>query len=145
MATIQTEPTYEIGEFAKIVGLSAPTIRYYENQGLLKARRSENGRRYFTHTDIQWVQFLLHLKGTGMSINNLKKYVAWQSEGDSTIPDRLGLLKRTKEDFMDEYRRVQHHLQILNDKIDWYEAKENGEDTNQEPFADYLKRIGHQE
>ena len=105
------------GEFAEIVGLSAPTIRYYENQGLLKARRTDNGRRYFTEQDIKWVKFLLHLKGTGMSINDLKKYVTWRAEGDQTIPDRLDLLKKTKADFMEEYRQVQHHLQILNDKI----------------------------
>lgn len=145
MPTTTKEPTYEIGQFAGIVGLSAPTIRYYENQGLLKARRTNNGRRYFTEQDIKWVKFLLHLKGTGMSINDLKKYVMWRAEGDSTIPDRLDLLKQTKADFMEEYRQVQHHLQILNDKIDWYEAKESGKDTGKEPFADYLKQVGHEE
>ncbi|AEB74029.1 MerR family transcriptional regulator [Lentilactobacillus buchneri] len=145
MPAIQSETSYEIGEFAEIVGLSAPTIRYYENQGLLKARRTDNGRRYFTEQDIKWVKFLLHLKGTGMSINDLKKYVTWRAEGDQTIPDRLDLLKKTKADFMEEYRQVQHHLQILNDKIDWYEAKESGKDTGKEPFATYLQRLGHHE
>lgn len=95
--------------------------------------------------DIKWVKFLLHLKGTGMSINDLKQYVTWRAEGDSTIPNRLELLKQTRTDFMDQYRQVQHHLQILNDKINWYQAKESGIDTGQEPFANYLKRIGHEE
>lgn len=143
MPTKTKEPTYEIGEFATLVGLSAPTIRYYENQGLLKAQRTANGRRYFTDQDIKWVKFLLHLKGTGMSINDLKKYVTWRAQGDATIPNRLDLLKDTKADFMTKYRQVQHHLQILDDKIAWYEAKESGQDTGKEPFADYLKRIGH--
>lgn len=36
-------------------------------------------------------------------------------------------------------------MQILNDKIDWYEAKESGKDTGKEPFATYLQRLGHHE
>lgn len=46
---------------------------------------------------------------------------------------------------MNQYREVQHHLQILNDKINWYEAKETGDNQDSEPFADYLKRLGHTE
>lgn len=80
-----------------------------------------------------------------MSINDLKQYVTWRSMGDETIPNRLALLKNTKADFMNQYREVQHHLQILNDKINWYEAKETGDNQNSEPFADYLKRLGHTE
>lgn len=145
MQTLKKRTTYSIGEFASLVGLSAPTIRYYEHEGLLKAHRDSSERRVFTDVDIKWVKFLLHLKGTGMSINDLKQYVTWRAMGDETIPNRLALLKNTKADFMNQYREVQHHLQILNDKINWYEAKETGDNQDSEPFADYLKRLGHAE
>lgn len=65
MPTKTREQTYEIGAFAEIVGLSAPTIRYYENQGLLKARRTANGRRYFTEQDIKWSNSCCILKELG--------------------------------------------------------------------------------
>lgn len=145
MQEMRTESTYAIGEFAAKVGLSAPTIRYYEREDLLKSHREANGRRYFTDTDVNWVRFLLHLKGTGMSIQDLKQYVEWRAQGDETIPNRLTLLKETRNDFMEKYREVQHHLQILNDKINWYQNKEAGKTTSTEPFAEYLKRIGHSE
>ncbi|MGP3639608.1 MerR family transcriptional regulator [Lentilactobacillus hilgardii] len=145
MQEIEKKVTYSIGQFATIVGLSAPTIRYYEREKLLNSHRDHADRRYFTETDVSWVKFLLHLKGTGMSIQELKLYVKWRAQGDATIPNRLALLKETRNDFMEKYRQVQHHLQILNDKISWYEKKETGASHTEEPFGDYLTRIGHSE
>ena len=69
------EPEYKIGEFAKLVGLSSFTLRYYEKEGLIKPQRNVSGLRYYTKADIKWVGFLLHLKGTGMRITEIIKYV----------------------------------------------------------------------
>ena len=101
--------------------------------------------RSYTTEDISWLKFLNHLKGTGMSVKELKQYIIWREQGDSTIPQRLELLKTTKHDFLTQLSEIQHHLQILNDKINWYEAKEVGISTEDESFADYLKRLGHHE
>ncbi|AVK61081.1 MerR family transcriptional regulator [Lactobacillus sp. CBA3605] len=136
---------YSIGDFAKQVGLTAPTLRYYENEGLIEPHRLANGRRYYEPADINWVKFLLHLKGTGMSISELKQYVIWRAQGDATIPQRRALLQKVKNDFLVQFNEVQHHLQILNDKINWYEEKEAGVTTDHETFETYLNRFGHQE
>jgi len=136
---------YAIGDFAKAVGLSAPTLRYYEKAGLIEPHRLDNGRRYYESADVHWVKFLLHLKGTGMSINELQQYVEWRAQGDATIPQRLALLQHVKDDFLVQFNEVQHHLQILNDKINWYEEKDAGITQDHEEFASYLERFGHQE
>ncbi|MCG0687550.1 MerR family transcriptional regulator [Lactiplantibacillus plantarum subsp. plantarum] len=140
-----TTERYSIGDFAKAVGLSAPTLRYYEKAGLIEPHRLDNGRRYYETADINWVKFLLHLKGTGMSISELQQYVTWRAAGDDTIPQRLALLKHVKEDFLVQFNEVQHHLQILNDKINWYEEKEAGITQHHEDFSSYLQRFGHHE
>ncbi len=145
MQVLQNQVTYAISEFADKVGLSAPTIRYYERENLLKAHRNKINRRYFTDEDVQWVKFLLHLKGTGMSIHDLKNYVAWRSQGDETIPNRLALLKDTRETFIKKLAEVQHHLQILDDKINWYEEKTTRHQTTNESFSAYLEKLGHHE
>ncbi|WP_318765418.1 MerR family transcriptional regulator [Lactiplantibacillus carotarum] len=144
MATA-TATHYSIGDFAQAVGLTAPTLRYYETEGLIEPHRLANGRRYYEEADINWVKFLLHLKGTGMSISELKQYVEWRAQGDATIPQRLALLQQVKADFLIQFNEVQHHLQILNDKINWYEEKEAGVTQDHEDFATYLQRFGHQE
>ena len=144
MATA-TATHYSIGDFAQAVGLTAPTLRYYETEGLIEPHRLANGRRYYEEADVNWVKFLLHLKGTGMSISELKQYVEWRAQGDATIPQRLALLQQVKADFLIQFNEVQHHLQILNDKINWYEEKEAGVTQDHEDFATYLQRFGHQE
>ncbi len=80
-----------------------------------------------------------------MSVKELKQYIIWREQGDSTIPQRLELLKATKNDFLTQFSEIQHHLQILNDKINWYKAKEASISAENEAFADYLKRLGHHE
>ncbi|MDF7668483.1 MerR family transcriptional regulator [Lactobacillus sp. ESL0703] len=139
------EHKYSIAEFSALFDLKPSTLRFYEKEELIKPQRSANGHRFYVDADVQWMKFLEHLKGTGMSIIDLKKYVAWRSQGDQTIPERLELLRATKQNFLKQLNEVQHHLQILNDKINWYEGKQAGMITEDESFAAYLAKMGHHE
>lgn len=65
------EKHYSIGEFASMTGLSTYTLRYYEQEDLIVPKRDENNRRYYTMLDLKWIGFLLHLKGTGMTMNQI--------------------------------------------------------------------------
>ena len=47
--------SYSIGEFSKMIGLPVSTLRYYENEGLLKPDRDENNLRVYTDQDLKWV------------------------------------------------------------------------------------------
>ncbi|HHQ8914725.1 TPA: MerR family transcriptional regulator [Bacillus cereus] len=112
--------TYSIGEFAKIVGVTTSTLRYYEKEGLLNPHRNENNLREFTDYDVGWVQFLLHLKGSGMSMTELKLYTKWRAMGEETIPERLDLLEQRKHVVKQEIQALQQNLDILNRKIVFY-------------------------
>ncbi|KRK36769.1 MerR family transcriptional regulator [Levilactobacillus parabrevis] len=139
MAEVQRH--YRIGEFAKLVGLSTYTLRYYEDQGLVKSQRDENGVRYYTDEDIRWVGFILHLKGTGMRLNDLKRYVKLRAKGDATIPERRAMLQKTKDDAEADIAELQMHLQVLSRKIDWYDGKVDQTIADSESFHDYLQRF----
>lgn len=118
--------TYSIGEFAKIVGVTTSTLRYYEKEGLLTPHRNENNLREFTDHDIGWVQFLLHLKGSGMSMTDLKQYTKWRAMGEATIPERLDLLEKRKRLVEQEMLALQQNLDILNRKVEFYEDQLKG-------------------
>lgn len=141
----ETEKHYRIGDFAELTGLTSPTLRYYEKEGLVKPHRSENGLRYYTESDVNWIKFLLHLKSTGMSIEQLKQYVQWRSEGDKTIDKRLKLLKDVRSAFLAKMDDLDHSMTILNDKIDWYSGKSSGEIKDSEEFSTYLQNLNHAE
>lgn len=134
---------YKIGEFAKLVGLSSFTLRYYEKEGLIKPQRNASGLRYYTKADIKWVGFLLHLKGTGMRITEIIKYVELRAQGDTTITERRELLNRVKDNAESEMRELQRNIEFISHKIDWYDGKVSSE-TNEFKslsFEKYLERF----
>lgn len=51
------EPRYMISIAARIVGIEAHTLRYYERIGLIKPRRSK-GIRYYSDEDIELLQHI---------------------------------------------------------------------------------------
>ncbi|MBZ1504160.1 MerR family transcriptional regulator [Latilactobacillus curvatus] len=132
---------YKIGEFAKLVGLSTYTLRYYEDQGLIMPQRDASGVRFYTLEDVKWVGFILHLKGTGMRITELKQYVALRAQGDATIEARKALLQKAKAQAEAELAERQANLQILTRKIDWYDGKLDQSIDQVESFETYLQRF----
>ena len=72
---VKIDKKYRIGDFSELVGLNSPTLRYYEKEGLIRPHRNGSGIRYYTEQDVRWVNFLLHLKSTGMSIDQDRKSV----------------------------------------------------------------------
>lgn len=132
---------YKIGEFAKLVGLSTYTLRYYEDQGLIMPQRDAAGVRFYTLEDVKWVGFILHLKGTGMRITELKQYVALRAQGDATIEARKALLQKAKAQAEAELAERQANLQILTRKIDWYDGKLDQSIDQVESFEMYLQRF----
>ena len=134
---------YSIRAFADIFGLTLATVRYYESLGLISPQRSVNQRRFYTEKDVDWMRFILHLKNTGMSMEQLQQYVLLRSQGDVTIAERLELLLQTRDDFLQQQAKLQKHLQILNDKIEWYQRRQQGLLSEQVSFAEYLISNGH--
>ncbi len=118
--------SYSIGEFSKMIGLPVSTLRYYENEGLLKPNRDENNLRVYTDQDFKWVTFLLHLKGTGMSMAELKQYTIWRAEGDATMLERMELLEKRRRLLEKDIQAFMHNLDVIENKINFYEDRLKG-------------------
>lgn len=140
---VEIEKRYRIGDFSELIGLNSPTLRYYEKEGLIKPNRTDSGVRYYTDQDARWVRFLLHLKSTGMTIEQLKRYVKLRAEGDSTINQRIELLEEVRRNFEVEFQQLQDSWTVLNDKLDWYKGKKGGRIEDSEQFSDYLQSLNH--
>ncbi len=61
-----------IGEAAERSGLSAKTIRYYEQVGLVDAERRENGYRRYGPREVQTLRFLNRARGLGFSMEDCR-------------------------------------------------------------------------
>ena len=88
---------YTIGEAAKIMNVSIPTLRYYDKEGLLPlVKRTESGIRRFNDNDIKWLNMIECLKNTGMQLKDIKIFFEWCIEGDSTIEKRYKMFLERK-------------------------------------------------
>ena len=56
MTTPRDEPLYVISIAARIVGVHAQTLRYYERAGLVAPSRSEGNRRYYSEQDLERIR-----------------------------------------------------------------------------------------
>lgn len=70
-----------IGEAARQSGVKVPTIRYYEQIGLLPApQRMNNNRRLFEPADLRRLAFIRHSRELGFEIEAIRTLVSLQND-----------------------------------------------------------------
>jgi MerR family transcriptional regulator/heat shock protein HspR len=74
---------YTIGEAADLLGISVPTIRMYEREGLIVPLRKSSGHRLYAESDLQRIRSLRHsINGDKVSIAGLRHLMSivpcWQ-------------------------------------------------------------------
>lgn len=119
---------FTVGEMAKKMNVAPSTLRYYDKEGLLPfVERTEGGIRMFSDTDFELMSVIECLKKTGMPIKDIKTFVDWCIEGDSTIEKRLELIDKRRKAVEEQISQLQETLEILDYKHWYYEtAKEAG-------------------
>ena len=90
---------YTIKQVATRFAISTHTLRYYEKEGILPlVGRDENGNRQFSEADLEWLVLIRCLRDTGMSVGEIKAYVALCQQGDATIFQRREIIAQHKRD-----------------------------------------------
>lgn len=114
---------YSIGEVAEIIGVPTSTLRYYDKEGILPfVKRTEGNVRSFAEEDLEWLRVIECLKKTKMSIKEIKQFIDWCIEGDSTIDKRLDLINRRRDLVLKEIESLQETLKTLDYKKWYYET-----------------------
>lgn len=104
---------YKISEVSKITELSIPTLRYYEELGLLHPKRSKNNYRLFTEGDLEWIQFIQRAKKTGMHLSKIVQYSELREQGPQTISQRIAILEEQEQLLEIEKKNLQEHIDFL--------------------------------
>lgn len=137
---------YSIGQVAKKTGLTTHTLRYYEKEGLLPfVKKSGSGLRVFSDNDIGWLEMIECLKGTGMPLKDIKQYIDWFREGDTTLPQRLAMFEQQKKNLEKQMALLKKYVAKIDYKIHLYaKAVELGslEKAHDDPaLAAELKKV----
>ncbi len=107
---------YSIREVSVRTGLSAHTLRYYEREGLLSGvERSSGGIRRYSDADLEALSLICCLKNTGMTLQEIRRFVELARGGDRTLQERVELLQAHRENMLARMEEMQKYL----DKVTW--------------------------
>ncbi len=99
-----------IGEFAREVGVSADTIRFYEREGLLPVPpRRNNGYREYAIGDVARLRLLIDLRGLDLPLAEAARMATWCQAGHCTeaTSDLPALLAAKRREIHDRIERLQ--------------------------------------
>lgn len=103
---------YTIGEAARKMSLTTYTLRYYDREGILPfVDRSASGLRMFKDEDLDCLKLIECLKAAGMPLKEIKQFVEWFMEGDTTLEQR-------RELFYDRKKKVEEQIASLHKTLD---------------------------
>ena len=115
---------YSIQEVSNKTGLTAHTLRYYEKEGLISGvERSRGGFRQYTDEDLERLGLICCLKNTGMSIQEIARFVQLTHEGDHTLEERVELLRAHRENVLARIAEMEKHLEKVTWKLNFFTEK----------------------
>lgn len=122
---------YTVKQVAEKLDMNPHTVRFYTDKNLIpNLKRGENNVRMFDEDAINWLTGVKALRECGMSIIAIKNYVDLCLIGQDAIPERIEIVREQKEIVNKELEKMQRCSNYLNEKLDFYERLEKGE----EPF-----------
>lgn len=103
-----------IGELARRVGMRTSTLRYYEQEGLLKpAARTEAGYRLYTEEGEKTLRFIQQAQRLGFSLADIRQMLPGQDVSNERIvtiaENRLVDIERQ----LTELRVVRHEMELF--------------------------------
>lgn len=78
-----------IGEAAQRSGTTVATVKFYEEAGLIpRAKRTERGRRVFSHADVDRLRFIRSLRSMEFGLDAIKDLIASMNGAGSCLDVR---------------------------------------------------------
>ena len=150
MTSQSAQHQYTIREAAALTGLPSSTLRYYEGIGVIPAisRGETSGHRVYLESDLDQLTSVACLAATGMSIGDMRQYVANAPRGASAAAEQIALLSEQQQRLAAEAEQLALRQRYVALKIDYWHAVEARDDVLAEQIsadaralADGLKRV----
>jgi DNA-binding transcriptional MerR regulator len=99
----------QIKSLAKQTGVSAKTIRYYEEIGVLPPpKRLPNGYRVYNENDVERLQLVAGARRLDLSLDEIKEILAMRERGDAPCTTLLIRLEEKADEIAGRIRELQH-------------------------------------
>jgi DNA-binding transcriptional MerR regulator len=122
---------YQIGEFAELGGVSAKTLRFYDEIGLLRPASVDprTGYRHYLPHQLEELATVLALKNLGVSLSKLREL----TRKKGTAAERRNILKELKG-------TLEQSIQTAARSLNWVQAALEEIDECHQPIAVIVKR-----
>ncbi len=97
-----------IGEAARQSGVKIPTIRYYEQIGLLAAPvRSEANRRHYQAADLRRLAFIRHARELGFEVDEIRTLLTLQDNPNQSCEAADTIAKARLVEIAERLRKLE--------------------------------------
>ena len=122
---------YRIGEFADVGGVSAKTLRFYDEIGLLRPASVDprTGYRFYLPRQLQELASIIALKELGLPLAKLRDLIR--------KPDSE---KQRRQVLIDLRNQVQQSIQVATQSLGWIDAALHELDEPETPVSVIVKR-----
>jgi MerR family transcriptional regulator, aldehyde-responsive regulator len=113
---------YSMKEACSLTNMTYENLKFYCNEGLVpNVKRDSRNYRVFDEHDIKWIQSLNCLKSCGISLAEMKTYLALCLAGEGTIPERKVILAEKKEALLQSIAELQKSVAFIDWKQGFYD------------------------
>ena len=112
---------YTIIQAERKSGVPSTRIRFWIKKGLFPTLETdENGVRYFSESDLDWLCWVERLRFTRMSIANILRYAKLYTQGEATFEERKQMLREQREFIIKDIEMQKEILRVIEDKLRVY-------------------------
>jgi DNA-binding transcriptional MerR regulator len=103
-------PNMAMGAALRLFGLTARAIRFYEEKGLIEARRDERNHRYFDDKARRRLALITELRAAGLSLADIREVLAAEERSGRGRDWAFAKLQRRRDAVRSELDRVEAAL-----------------------------------
>ena len=149
--TIHATRSYSIKEAAALTGLPASTLRYYEQIGVITpiSRGASSKHRVYEEADLDQLMAVSCLAATGMSVNDMRQYMANSRLGVQAAAEQQQLLEEQQRRLAVEAEALVLRQRYVALKVTYWQALAAGDPARAEQIsvqastlADELRQVG---
>lgn len=133
----------QVKEVEELLGITRANIRFYEKEGLLNPKRSENGYRSYTQEDVQCLKKIILFRKLGFSIPDIRQILHNEVKPSVAVRENIAHLESQMQELNGALMlcRTMEQDEKIDDEFDleryWGLMEEREEQGGQ--FSQYLK------
>ena len=110
---------YKIGEISEIYGIGRDSLMYYEEIGILKPFRDENGYRMYKISDIWRLNLIKELRSLNFPMKKIKDYLDYRSieNTNKILNEEINLIDKKISELINHKENIHKRLNSIDEAV----------------------------